>query len=284
MKNSLAVVSGCALLFGLLSAGGCVSQAAYDEAVAANRRANKLLTDCQDELRLAKADNEKLRGELADRDRTIKFQADQISMLTGQNNSLRADLAAAQKKLADLGQIKLPPLIPPELNAALLELQKMFPDILEVQGNMVKFKSDLTFDPGSAALKPQAAAALKKLADVLNMPVAKPFNAYVAGHTDDIPIEKAETKAKFEDNWGLSQGRAKAVVKALYGNGAGVAQERMCAAGFSKYHPVAPNAPGNKGNVLNRRVEIWIVPDDLLLSRPAVAPPAGSTTGTPVGD
>jgi flagellar motor protein MotB len=37
--------------------------------------------------------------------------------------------------------------------------------------------------------------------------------------------------------------------------------KRMSVRGFSEYRPVAPNAPGKKGNPQNRRVEIYIVPE-----------------------
>ena len=47
---------------------------------------------------------------------------------------------------------------------------------------------------------------------------------------------------------------------------AGLTPARIGAMGFGEYHPVAPNAPGKKGNRLNRRVEIWIVPPDRFLT------------------
>ena len=41
---------------------------------------------------------------------------------------------------------------------------------------------------------------------------------------------------------------------------AGVSPERLAVVGFSEYHPTVANAPTQKGNQANRRVEIWIVP------------------------
>ena len=136
---------------------------------------------------------------------------------------------------------------------------------------MIKLKADLTFDKGSAKVKPEAVEALKKLAKIVNSDAAKHFGVYVAGHTDDIPLVKPETIRAHGSNWGLSLHRAGAVVKVLAM--AGVSQRRLCAMGFSKYHPIAPNKPGHKGNPLNRRVEIWIVPPDRFLTVSNVVQP-----------
>ncbi len=46
----------------------------------------------------------------------------------------------------------------------------------------------------------------------------------------------------------------------------GLAPERIAAMGFGEHHPVAPNKPNKKGNRLNRRVEIWIVPSGKFLT------------------
>src|SRR5208337_2202064 len=115
---------------------------------------------------------------------------------------------------------------------------------------MVKFKADTTFDPGSDKVKDAAREAVGKLAEILNDPIAQPFNSYVAGHTDDIPIVKDETKKRHPNNWYLSVHRAVAIEEILDKNK--VAPERLGAMGFGEYHPVAPNAAGHKGNVLSR--------------------------------
>jgi outer membrane protein OmpA-like peptidoglycan-associated protein len=133
---------------------------------------------------------------------------------------------------------------------------------------MLQMQADLTFAPGSTEIKPEAAKALQKLAEYLNRAEFQPFNSYIAGHTDDMPLSKTETKELHGTNWGLSVHRSLAVIKLLAENR--VDQARLAAMGFSKYHPVAPNAAGNKGNAANRRVEIWIVPREKFM-----------TTGTP---
>jgi len=81
-----------------------------------------------------------------------------------------------------------------------------------------------------------------------------------------MPIRRPQTKRTHPDNWYLSVHRAVAVQKELAR--AGLAPARIGTMGFSEYHPVEPNAPGNKGNGANRRVEIWIVPPGRFLTQP----------------
>ncbi|NQU76594.1 MAG: OmpA family protein, partial [Planctomycetes bacterium] len=86
--------------------------------------------------------------------------------------------------------------------------------------------------------------------------------------TDDIPISTA-TARRHPTNWYLSVHRAVSVVGAL--STAGVPAKRMGAMGFGEFHPIAPNAPGHKGNPQNRRVEIWIVSPERLLTTAATS-------------
>ncbi|MCK4602906.1 MAG: OmpA family protein, partial [Phycisphaerae bacterium] len=162
-----------------------------------------------------------------------------------------------------IGEIRV---LPTAVDAALVKFAAENPDLVEYlpKYGMVKIKADMTFAKGSAEVTAAAAAALTKLAEIANSPDAKAFNVYIAGHTDDIPIRKAETLREHKNNWGLSVHRSLAVIKVLFQ--AGVDQKRMGAMGFSKYHPVEPNELGNRGNPTNRRVEIWLVPPNRFLT------------------
>ena len=114
--------------------------------------------------------------------------------------------------------------------------------------------------PPVAVTKPALAA----FARVINGPQAAKFYIYIAGHTDDVRIAKKITLLRHPTNWYLSAHRAVAVQIEL--SKAGVAAYRLGVMGFSQYHPIAPNKSGSKGNPANRRVEIWIVPPDRLLT------------------
>ncbi len=122
---------------------------------------------------------------------------------------------------------------------------------------IVKFKSDLLFEPGSDKVAPSAVEAIQSLCKILATEQAKEFDIIVAGHTDDIPIGKPATRAKHPTNWHLSAHRAISVLNVMSRNN--IAASRLSARGFGEYRPVVPNKPNKKGNAQNRRVEIYIV-------------------------
>jgi len=256
----------------MTTAAGCVPKEQYDKAVAAARRANEELEKSQSDLQGMRVENDRIRGEIAVRDAALAAKDDLIGKLQDGNTNLdlaMKDMMTKYQKALDaakarpIGGVRV---LPQEMDTALKALAQANPDLMEYMSEfgMIKLKSDLTFAKGSAEVKPEAKDALKKLADVINTPMAMKYSIYAAGHTDDIPIVNPDTLDQHGSNWGLSLHRAGGVVKELAM--AGVDQVRLGAAGFSKYHPVARNAPGNKGNPLNRRVEIWIVPPERLLA------------------
>ena len=149
--------------------------------------------------------------------------------------------------------------LPVELNTALEDFAKGN-DMVEYDSSrgMVKFKSDLLFEKGSDAVAPQAAEAVKTLCGILNSEQAKKFDIIVAGHTDDIPIQKAETLRAHPTNLALSCHRAISVIEVMQKDG--IEPKRLSARGFGEWRPLEPNAPNKKGNPKNRRVEIYIVP------------------------
>ena len=255
---------------------GCVSREEYEQARAASRRAHLQLKQCEGALQTARQDNQSLRADLAARDTAL----DGKDKIIGNLEQANADWKDKFDKLTVLYQnaTKQPPpivgpirILPAKLDAALRALARQNSDLMEYLPNygMIKLKADLTFAKGSADVSNKATGALEKLAGLLGAGEGKAFHVYVAGHTDDIPLRKAATIAKHGSNWGLSLHRAGAVVKVLAL--AGLEQRRMGAMGFSKYHPVADNASDQKGNPVNRRVEIWIVPPDRFLTSSGAA-------------
>ena len=165
----------------------------------------------------------------------------------------RALIDAMQKQL--VGGVMLPA----ELTSMLEDWAKGS-DMVSFDANrgIVKFKSDLLFEKGSDAVAPSAGEAVKVLCRILNTDQAKEFDIIIAGNTDDIPISKAETKAKHPNNWYLSAHRAISVLDVMAANG--ISNERVSVRGFGEFRPIMPNELGKKGNPQNRRVEIYIVP------------------------
>ncbi len=174
--------------------------------------------------------------------------------------ALEEDLAKKQELIKSM-QDKLMGIspLPVEVSDALAEFAKDN-DMVEYDASrgIVKFKSDLVFEKGSDVVTPQAAENVKKLAGILNSEQAKQFGIIVAGHTDDIPIQKPETRVKHPTNWHLSSHRAISVLQIMQQSG--VEPTRLSTRGFGEFRPLEPNGPNKTGNAKNRRVEIYIVP------------------------
>ncbi|WP_404362595.1 peptidoglycan -binding protein [Marinobacter sp.] len=125
---------------------------------------------------------------------------------------------------------------------------------IRVVGDRFLLPSELLFASGSARLGLTGMEELDKLADVLlNVAEAIPDDIdwilRIDGHTDRIPIN---TPA-FPSNWELSTARAVAVVRYLAQEG--VPQDRMAAAGFGEFYPVAEGMT-EEALRKNRRIEL----------------------------
>ncbi len=107
--------------------------------------------------------------------------------------------------------------LPPELSTFLEDFAKANSGMVtyDAEKGIVKFSSDLLFNKGSDEVASSAAAAVKKLCEILNTPEAKDFDIVIAGHTDDIPIQKPETLKLHPTNWHLSVHRAISVEKIM---------------------------------------------------------------------
>ena len=150
--------------------------------------------------------------------------------------------------------------LPPELSTLLEDFAKSHSGMVtyDAEKGIVKFSSDLLFNKGSDEVASSAASAVKALCGILNSPEAQDFDIVIAGHTDDIPIQKPETQKLHPTNWHLSVHRAISVEKIM--EASNVDPKRMSVRGFGEYRPVVPNAPNKGGAEENRRVEIYIVP------------------------
>lgn len=251
----------------LLAVAGCEEQRLR----AANRSLGERLDRSEAEKQQYKTESDQLSKQLEARNLAVAESEHRISTLTTANGNLTTALKKL-KEMYDAETSKPRSIVinqlPPELNKALRDFAAANPKIADYdeKHGMVKFKSDLTFQPGSAVVNPQASETLTKLAKILNSANAKKFSIYVAGHTDDVPIGKPSTRRMHPTNWYLSAHRAVGVEKVL--QKAGIAPNRIAVMGFGEYHPIAPNKPSKKGNKINRRVEIWIVPAGSFLTPP----------------
>jgi outer membrane protein OmpA-like peptidoglycan-associated protein len=115
-------------------------------------------------------------------------------------------------------------------------------------GILVRVPAVMTFDPGSAAIKPQIDATLTEVARTL-----KTFNQTyvdVLAHTD--------TSGTPQGNLALSQKRASAAAAFLGGHG--VAKARIASRGLGESSPLYIPESDETQKAANRRVEIRLVP------------------------
>jgi chemotaxis protein MotB len=236
---------------------GCVSEQQYKELQAQNAIQVGRITRLSAELDAAnqKLDQLNIKLEEAEAGGSIDVQSlrKEVSALEQALAEKKAMIARMSKQL--LGGVVLPV----ELSVMLEEFANSQDMVTyDASRGLVKFKSDLLFEKGSSVVASESTAAVKSLCGIMNSTQGLQFDIIVAGHTDDMPIRRAETKAKHPDNWYLSAHRGISVLEIM--TATSVDPKRVSVRGFGQYRPVEPNAPGNKGNPQNRRVEIYIVP------------------------
>ena len=238
---------------GVAFIGGCEQ----GDLATQNQVQQRRIYDLENQLQAAQMQLDQLKRKLEAAEATGGVEVESLRQQVAALQEDVAKKAALIKSMQDrlLGGSPLPV----ELNTALEDFAKGN-DMVEYDASrgMVKFKSDLLFDKGSDVVTPQAAAAIKTLSEILNGEQARKFDIIVAGHTDDLPILRAETLRAHPTNRALSSHRAISVIEQMEKDG--IEPKRLSSRGFGEYRPLEPNAPNKKGNPKNRRVEIYIVP------------------------
>jgi len=134
-------------------------------------------------------------------------------------------------------------------------------------GLVISLREAGFFNSGSATPKPEAIPTLRQIAASLGH---TPYDLRIEGHTDNIPIHTME----FDSNWELSAARATHIAR-IFIDLKAIPPERLSAAGYAEFHPVASNDTA-EGRSLNRRVDLVVLPRTKIdLSAPGSAPPAG---------
>jgi chemotaxis protein MotB len=239
--------------FGLsIGLTGCVSQSEYKK-VKAERDA------LQGEVAEARAESESLQQQIGEISEASDSKDEQITSLSTQNGELQYQLDEINRQYTEVLERANNPL-PPALNAELAEFASRNSDVCEFdqKHGLVKFKSDVSFAPGSSVLTPKAREVVTRLSKILNDSGVKGYELMIAGHTDATPVQSpAVIKAGNHDNWFLSAHRAIAVGKCL--QKCEVTPARMAMVGYADQRPLASNETG-AGRAKNRRVELIILP------------------------
>jgi chemotaxis protein MotB len=134
-------------------------------------------------------------------------------------------------------------------------------------GLVISLREAGFFDSGSAIPKPETLPTLRRIAVSLGR---TPYDVRIEGHTDNIPIHTAE----FDSNWELSAARATRIAR-LFLDLEAIPPERISAAGYAEFHPVAGNDTA-EGRAQNRRVDLVVLPRSSIdLSTPAIVHSGG---------
>lgn len=237
---------------------GCVSQQEFDDLGARNRIQQDRIADLESQVSTSEVMLDQMQKKL-------EILQAQAAAGTGSKDeeiiALEKDIEAKKELIAKLQAqlLKGGAPLPMELNIKLQDLAAGNEMItFDEATGIVKFKSDLLFASGSDVVSPDAIKSIQKLASIINSEAAADFDIVVAGHTDDVPIKRASTKAKHPTNWHLSANRGIGVLNILQSSK--VKAERLSVRGFGEFRPVESNKPNKKGNAANRRVEIFIIP------------------------
>ncbi len=121
---------------------------------------------------------------------------------------------------------------------------------VDERGLAIRLKTEpFLFQPGSAALSPQAQRLLAPIAGTVRS-LQNPVQ--VEGHTDSTPISTAQ----FPSNLELGAGRSCAVLRVMWAYR--LPRERTKCTSFGELYPIADNA-STSGRAQNRRVEILVL-------------------------
>ena len=118
-------------------------------------------------------------------------------------------------------------------------------------GLVISLREAGFFDSGRAIPKQGTERVVHEIASSLD---TTHLTIRVEGHTDNLPIHNST----FDSNWELSSARATCIARLLVEDN-GIAPDRVSAAGFAGFHPVATNATA-EGRAQNRRVDLVILP------------------------
>lgn len=189
---------------------------------------------------------------------TLERAGKSVDKLLSEKGDLADALEANKKRLEELRKAQAAAKKRAALYEELLGKFKKMIDAGELSivvrdGRLVlQLRNDVLFDSGQVALKKDGEQALDDVASILASMGDREWQ--VAGHTDNVPI----STGRFPSNWELSAARAVQVVKFLVDHG--VKGERISAAGYGEFDPVAPNDT-TEGKAKNRRIEITLQPD-----------------------
>jgi len=256
MSNLIKWFGVAALGVAMTGATGCVSTKEFKQVKLERDQAIRDRDQFAQESEEARAEADSFKNQLG---AITTTHSEEIENLSTENDQLQSELSNINQKYAQAVERGLAPL-PGNLVAELTSFAASNKDFIEFDSSrgIIRFKSDVSFGPGSADLTPKAKTAIEKLAKILSTGTAAKYEIMIAGHTDSNKVTKASTiQAGNRDNWYLSAHRAISVGEQL--NKFNVSNYRMAMVGYADQKPLADNGT-DKGRAQNRRVEVLILP------------------------
>ncbi len=238
-------------------------QQLLDSGAGASQAANEKVVVLTESLNAEKQVSARALSQIDLLNQQIAALRNQIAAVEGALQAAEAKDASSQIKIADLGK---------RLNVALAqrvqELNRYRSDFfgrlreilsdrenIRIVGDRFVFQSEVLFPSGAADLNEAGKVEMTKLASAIldlakEIPAEINWALRVDGHTDNVPLSGT---GKYADNWELSSARATAVVKFLISKG--VPANRLVAAGFGEFQPIA-EGDSDEARATNRRIEL----------------------------
>lgn len=167
------------------------------------------------------------------------------------------------------------------------DLEDKVDAVLDEEGLTLRVQGAVLFSENSAAIRPEAHAALNKIGDVLAHFPSNPV--LIEGHVDTIPFAP---DSPYQSSWKLGADRAVSVAEYLLERDL-LAEERVTVISYGENRPLFPSDTAEH-RARNRRVEITLMrlapassdagldgeTAEPIVPIPGLAPPARSTTGS----
>ncbi len=216
----------------------------------------------QRNLLTANVEQERKEGDLSRHQQRIAAMQDQLLDMQQTNDQLLTTVeelnqALEKEKIAREARLaKVKNTYDQLVNALEGEIKRGELTISNLEGQLsVNLLNKILFDSGKAEIKKAGQKVLRSLGDVLSKFPEKALQ--IEGHTDNVQIS-SRLIDKFPSNWELSTARATSIVHFLQDK-IGLPGDRLVAAGYSEYRPVASNDDA-EGRTQNRRIQILLVP------------------------